>query len=159
MCPLLIHIFPFTSLANIPGPKACDGYSSTDNGFARFDRVRIPKENMLSRFAQVTSQGAYIQPPHAKSSYGGVSALFADLVMKSLTDDAVARCFTCVQRKLLNFFVLSCRSCSFGSMVISGGWYIAKGLLSRHFPQLVSLFILYFSRDGCNPLCNCSKTR
>ena len=105
MCPQLVHIFPFTSLENIPGPKACDGYSSTDNGFARFNRVRIPKENMFSQFAQVTSEGEYIQPPHAKLSYGGVIPLFLDFVMRSLTDDAAARCFTCVQRKLLDFFV------------------------------------------------------
>ena len=58
----------------ISGPKACDGQSAIDNGFARFDRVRIPKENMLSGFAQVTSEGEYVHPPHAKLSYGGVSA-------------------------------------------------------------------------------------
>jgi acyl-CoA oxidase len=57
----------------ISGPKACDGQSANDNGFARFDRVRIPKENMLSKFVQVTSEGEYVQPPHAKLSYGGVS--------------------------------------------------------------------------------------
>jgi acyl-CoA oxidase len=60
----------------ISGPKACGGHSPNDNGFARFDRVRIPKENMLSGFAQVTSEGEYVQPPHAKLSYGGVSSVF-----------------------------------------------------------------------------------
>ena len=69
---------------NIPGPKACGGNSANDNGFARFDRVRIPKENMLSRFAQVTPEGEYVQPPHAKLSYGGVSAFFIGLVIRSL---------------------------------------------------------------------------
>lgn len=53
------------------------GYASTDNGFARFDHIRIPKENMLSKFAQVTDEGEYVQPPHAKISYGGVSAIFS----------------------------------------------------------------------------------
>ena len=48
------------------------GTAATDNGFARFDRVRVPKENMLSKFAQVTDDGRYIQPPHSKLSYGGV---------------------------------------------------------------------------------------
>ena len=62
------------SLQFILGPKACDGQSTNDNGFARFDRVRIPKENMLSGFAQVTSEGEYVEPPHAKLSYGGVSS-------------------------------------------------------------------------------------
>ena len=69
----------FLSIVIPLGPKACDGYSVTDNGFARFHRVRIPKENMLSGFAQVTSDGKYVQPPHAKLSYGGVSPFFFSL--------------------------------------------------------------------------------
>ncbi|KAG6864903.1 hypothetical protein C0991_006473 [Blastosporella zonata] len=64
------HLF-FVQLRSL-GPKALAGYTSTDNGFARFDRVRIPKENMLSKFAQVTDEGEYVQPPHAKLSYGGM---------------------------------------------------------------------------------------
>lgn len=60
----------------LTGPKALGGYSPTDNGFARFNRVRIPKENMLSQFAQVTDEGTYVQPPHAKLGYGSVSSKF-----------------------------------------------------------------------------------
>jgi len=41
-----------------------------DNGFALFDHVRIPKEHMLSKFAQVTKDSEYVKPPHAKLSYG-----------------------------------------------------------------------------------------
>ena len=55
------------------GPKAMGGYSAVDNGYARFDHVRIPREQMLSGFASVTPDGQYVQPPHAKLSYGGVS--------------------------------------------------------------------------------------
>ena len=54
-------------------PKAMGGYSAVDNGYARFDHVRIPREQMLSGFASVTPDGQYVQPPHAKLSYGGVS--------------------------------------------------------------------------------------
>lgn len=50
-----------------------NGGSALDNGYAHFDHVRIPWENMLSKFAHVTQEGTYIQPPHAKISYGGVS--------------------------------------------------------------------------------------
>ena len=50
-----------------------NGYTSVDNGFASFDHVRIPREHMLSKFAQVTPAGEYVKPPHAKMSYGGVS--------------------------------------------------------------------------------------
>ncbi|PFH50109.1 hypothetical protein AMATHDRAFT_61772 [Amanita thiersii Skay4041] len=62
------------------GPKAMGGFAATDNGFARFDHVRIPKENMLSKFAQVTDDGQYIQPPHAKMSYGGMLYIRANMV-------------------------------------------------------------------------------
>ena len=49
------------------------GYTAVDNGYARFDHVRIPRDQMLSAFASVTPKGEYIKPSHAKLSYGGVS--------------------------------------------------------------------------------------
>jgi acyl-CoA oxidase len=61
------------SLICLEGPKVMGGGASTDNGFARFNHVRIPKENMLSGFAQVTDDGQYLNPPHKKIGYGGVS--------------------------------------------------------------------------------------
>ncbi len=57
------------------GPKAMAGYAPVDNGYARFDHVRIPKDNMLSKFAGVTPEGKYVRPPHAKMNYGGVRSL------------------------------------------------------------------------------------
>ncbi|KAG6872455.1 hypothetical protein C0995_009615, partial [Termitomyces sp. Mi166 len=62
------------------GPKVFGGFGSVDNGFARFDRVRIPKEHMLSKFAQVTDDGKYVQPPHAKLSYGGMLYIRANMI-------------------------------------------------------------------------------
>ncbi|KAF9262889.1 peroxisomal oxidase [Marasmius fiardii PR-910] len=62
------------------GPKAMGGYSANDNGFARFDHVRIPKSHMLSKFAQVTDQGTYVKPPHAKVSYGGMLYIRSGMV-------------------------------------------------------------------------------
>jgi acyl-CoA oxidase len=62
------------------GPKSFGGYAATDNGFARFDRVRIPKEHMLSKFAQVTDDGKYVKPPHAKISYGGMLYIRSGMV-------------------------------------------------------------------------------
>lgn len=45
------------------------GYNETDNGFARFDHVRIPRENMLMGNAKVQKDGSYIKPPHSKLVY------------------------------------------------------------------------------------------
>ncbi|KAI0758856.1 acyl-CoA oxidase [Fomes fomentarius] len=62
------------------GPKANGGYSAVDNGYARFDHVRIPREHMLSAFASVTPEGQYVQPPHAKLSYGGMLYIRSTMV-------------------------------------------------------------------------------
>ena len=35
---------------------------------ASFDNVRIPRDQMLARFAQVARDGTYTKPPHAKLS-------------------------------------------------------------------------------------------
>ena len=35
------------------------GYNSMDNGFLRFDNVRIPRENMLMKFASVDKEGNF----------------------------------------------------------------------------------------------------
>ena len=39
------------------GPKI--GYNNMDNGFAKFDNVRIPRRNMAMRFAKVDEMGNY----------------------------------------------------------------------------------------------------
>ncbi|KAF8190757.1 peroxisomal oxidase [Mycena galopus ATCC 62051] len=62
------------------GPKAHGGYAAVDNGFARFDHIRIPKENMLSKFAGVTEEGTYVTPPHAQLSYGGMLYIRSGMV-------------------------------------------------------------------------------
>ncbi|KAK7024780.1 acyl-coenzyme A oxidase [Favolaschia claudopus] len=71
--------FPGITMGDI-GPKALAGFAATDNGFARFDHVRIPKENMLSKFAGVSDAGTYVTPPHAKLSYGGMLYIRSGMV-------------------------------------------------------------------------------
>ena len=39
------------------GPKL--GYYGKDNGWATFDQVRIPRDNMLQKFIQVDREGTY----------------------------------------------------------------------------------------------------
>ncbi|KAM3921195.1 peroxisomal acyl-coenzyme A oxidase 1 isoform 2-T2 [Leptodactylus fuscus] len=50
------------------GPKF--GYDETDNGFLKFDKFRIPRENMLMKFAQVKPDGTYVKPLSDKLTYG-----------------------------------------------------------------------------------------
>lgn len=65
------------------GPKASGGMAAQDQGFARFDHVRVPRTNMFSKFAEVTTEGSYIQPPHAKLSYGGMMYIRATMIPSS----------------------------------------------------------------------------
>jgi hypothetical protein len=48
------------------GPKI--GYNNMDNGYARFDNVRIPRRNMAMRFAMVDEEGNYKKVVAASSS-------------------------------------------------------------------------------------------
>ncbi|KAI9296981.1 acyl-CoA oxidase [Neoconidiobolus thromboides FSU 785] len=49
------------------GPKL--GYEGMDNGYATFNQVRIPRENMLMGFSTVSKEGVYKKPPHSKIGY------------------------------------------------------------------------------------------
>ncbi|XP_061534710.1 peroxisomal acyl-coenzyme A oxidase 1 isoform X2 [Phycodurus eques] len=50
------------------GPKF--GFNEVDNGFLKLDHVRIPRENMLMKYAKLDPDGTYVKPPSAKLTYG-----------------------------------------------------------------------------------------
>ncbi|XP_054635962.1 peroxisomal acyl-coenzyme A oxidase 1 isoform X4 [Dunckerocampus dactyliophorus] len=50
------------------GPKF--GFNEVDNGFLKLDHVRIPRDNMLMKYAKVDPDGTYVKPPSAKLTYG-----------------------------------------------------------------------------------------
>ncbi|XP_038598041.1 peroxisomal acyl-coenzyme A oxidase 1 isoform X1 [Tachyglossus aculeatus] len=50
------------------GPKF--GFNEMDNGYLKMDRVRIPRENMLMKYAQVRPDGTYVKPLSNKLTYG-----------------------------------------------------------------------------------------
>lgn len=49
------------------GPKF--GYNTMDNGYLAMHNVRVPLENMLSRFGKLRSDGSYYAPPFARLRY------------------------------------------------------------------------------------------
>uniref|UniRef100_F1KYT0 Peroxisomal acyl-coenzyme A oxidase 1 n=1 Tax=Ascaris suum TaxID=6253 RepID=F1KYT0_ASCSU len=61
------------------GPKF--GFNTNDNGFLRFNNVRIPRQQMLMGFSKVTPNGEYVKPIHEKLGYG--SMVFIRSVMIS----------------------------------------------------------------------------
>ncbi|KAF9167014.1 hypothetical protein DFQ26_006149 [Actinomortierella ambigua] len=76
------------------GPK--QGAVSMDNGYARFDNVRIPRENMLMRFSKVSRDGTFSKPPHPKLAYGGMTTVRTALISASAM--AMARGATIASR-------------------------------------------------------------
>ena len=80
---------------------------------------------MLSKFAHVTPDGRYIQPPHAKISYGGVRSKYSrrcDILISFFVDGLYTR-------QVSGWLVVWTRGLSPFSLVTSIGWWIARGEL------------------------------
>ncbi|KAJ8399688.1 hypothetical protein AAFF_G00407930 [Aldrovandia affinis] len=50
------------------GPKF--GFDEVDNGYLKLENVRIPRDNMLMKYAKVHPDGVYVKPPSDKLTYG-----------------------------------------------------------------------------------------
>ncbi|XP_066266325.1 peroxisomal acyl-coenzyme A oxidase 1-like [Branchiostoma lanceolatum] len=91
---------PGVTLGDI-GPKM-EG-NGNDNGFARFDHVRIPRENMLMKFARVEPDGTYVQPPSSKLAYSNMVYLRGTFVQGAASTLATAATiavrYSCVRRQ------------------------------------------------------------
>lgn len=61
------------------GPKM--DFEHTDNGFLKLDHVRIPRENMLNRFAKVLPDGAYVKLGVPKSNYLSMVVVRVDILL------------------------------------------------------------------------------
>ncbi|KAF4320545.1 hypothetical protein BBO99_00005719 [Phytophthora kernoviae] len=62
------------------GPKV--GFNSLDNGYAVFHNVRIPRRNMLMRYAKVLPDGTFIKPRSSKLVYLTMTQIRAYLILK-----------------------------------------------------------------------------
>jgi acyl-CoA oxidase len=63
------------------GPKM--GYNAVDNGFLRFDHVRVARRAMLMKHSIVEIDGTYQPPSVAKASYGTMVYVRSDIVMSA----------------------------------------------------------------------------
>lgn len=62
--PFLVQVRDIKTRKPLPGITVGDngpkvGFSVKDNGFVRFNHVRIPRENMLMRYAKVSKTGIF----------------------------------------------------------------------------------------------------
>lgn len=51
------------------------GFNSEDNGFVKFSKIRIPRENLLSRYVQVSEDGAF-----TKASDGAIKLAYGNML-------------------------------------------------------------------------------
>ncbi|XP_008258697.1 peroxisomal acyl-coenzyme A oxidase 2 isoform X1 [Oryctolagus cuniculus] len=72
------------------GPKM--GLQHIDNGFLKMDHVRVPRENMLSRFAQVLPDGTYIKLGTAQSNYLGMLVTRVHLLLGAILSPLQKAC-------------------------------------------------------------------
>ncbi|XP_068932437.1 peroxisomal acyl-coenzyme A oxidase 1 isoform X2 [Petaurus breviceps papuanus] len=72
--------FPGITVGDI-GPKF--GYGEMDNGYLKMDNYRIPRENMLMKYAQVKPDGTYVKPVSDRLTYGTMVFVRSFLVGES----------------------------------------------------------------------------
>ncbi|XP_070828837.1 peroxisomal acyl-coenzyme A oxidase 1 isoform X1 [Chaetodon trifascialis] len=72
------------------GPKF--GFSEVDNGYLKLDNVRIPRENMLMKYAKVEPDGTYVKPPSDKLTYG--TMVFIRSIIVGHSAEALAKSCT-----------------------------------------------------------------
>lgn len=58
---LLLHPM---GLLHLTGPKY--GFETVDNGYLRLAHVRVPRDHMLARYAEVTPDGRYVRRGNEK---------------------------------------------------------------------------------------------
>ncbi|KAM7063601.1 peroxisomal acyl-coenzyme A oxidase 2 isoform 1-T4 [Molossus nigricans] len=98
-------IVPIRSLQDhtlLPGITAGDigpkmGFEHIDNGFLRLDHVRVPRENMLSRFAQVLPDGTYIKLGTAQSNYLSMVVTRVELLLTEILPQLQKACVIAIR--------------------------------------------------------------
>ncbi|KAK9686324.1 fatty-acyl coenzyme A oxidase, variant 2 [Basidiobolus ranarum] len=67
--PNTFDLLPGVNIGDIGKKMGRDGI---DNGWIQFTNVRIPRQNMLMKFTQVTRTGEVVSPPLAQLAYGAL---------------------------------------------------------------------------------------
>ncbi|KAG5359342.1 Acyl-coenzyme A oxidase 3 [Yarrowia sp. C11] len=79
------------------------GRDAIDNGWIQFTNVRVPRQNMLMKYAKVSSTGKVSQPPLAQLTYGaligGRVTMIADSFFVSQRFITIALRYACVRRQ------------------------------------------------------------
>lgn len=85
----------------LPGIKVGEigrklGFNSVNNGFLGMDHIRIPRNNMLMKNAQVLADGTFVKSPNAKLNYG--TMMFVRVVIIKDMSNNLAKAVTIATR-------------------------------------------------------------
>ncbi|OZJ06922.1 hypothetical protein BZG36_00152 [Bifiguratus adelaidae] len=83
--PFLVPIRDKETHQTLPGVEIMDigpkvGANAMDNGYMLLKQVRIPRTNMLMRYARVSREGVYSKPIHNKLAYGAMTLVRVRIV-------------------------------------------------------------------------------
>ncbi|KAH0502812.1 Peroxisomal acyl-coenzyme A oxidase 2 [Microtus ochrogaster] len=81
------------------GPKM--GFEHLDNGFLRLNHVRVPRENMLSRFAEVLPDGSYRRLGTPQSNYLAMLVTRVWLLLKGILPHLQKSCVIAVRYSVI----------------------------------------------------------
>ncbi|KAI6236614.1 Acyl-coenzyme A oxidase [Aphelenchoides besseyi] len=83
------------------GPKL--GINGSDNGFLLFNNFRVPRKNLLMRYAKVKPNGEYVKPKHSKLGYGSMifvrSIMIRDQAMQLGAAVTIATRYSSIRRQ------------------------------------------------------------
>uniref|UniRef100_A0A0K0EQU0 Acyl-coenzyme A oxidase n=1 Tax=Strongyloides stercoralis TaxID=6248 RepID=A0A0K0EQU0_STRER len=83
------------------GPKFA--FSSIDNGYIRFNNVKIPREFMFMKYAKVEKGGKYCKPIHEKAAYGSMVFVRSVMILQQAQYLAMACTiairYSCIRRQ------------------------------------------------------------
>ncbi|EEY69652.1 acyl-CoA dehydrogenase/oxidase [Phytophthora infestans T30-4] len=83
----IVHLRSLEDHSPLPGIELGDigpkvRFKSLDNGYAVFRNVRIPRRNMLMKYAKVRKDGTFIKPKNSKLVYLTMTQVRAYLILK-----------------------------------------------------------------------------
>lgn len=92
----------------VPGIELGDigrkiGYDGIDNGYVKFNKLRVPRHHMLARFAHVTPEGEFKRTGSELLMYAcmlvmrGTLCMFSSLLLSISTTIAIR--YSCVRRQ------------------------------------------------------------
>ncbi|XP_051874078.1 peroxisomal acyl-coenzyme A oxidase 2-like isoform X2 [Pristis pectinata] len=138
-------VLPGIKIGDI-GPKM--GFEQVDNGYLMMQNVRVPRENMLSRYSRVTSDGSYIKEGSDRINYISMVFTRVKLISRELIPALSKACVIAIRYSVVR-----------RQSELKPGEKEAKILdyqtqQQKLLPQLATIFALYFMSLSLEAFCN-----